>query len=494
MTISVIGIIVVVLLVIVFLASYVKAPPSTAFIVSGISKEPRVYIGKGGLKIPFFERVDKVFLGQTTVDIKTSRPVPTNDFINVNIDAVAKIRVMPTTEGIRLAAKNFLNMTSAEISEQITDSLEGNMRETAGSLSLKDINIDRDAFSDKISAKAGPDMNKLGLEIISCNIQNITDDIGLIKDLGADNTYKIKKEAAITKANAERDISKAQSTAAKEANDARVMAETSIAERNNELAIKKAELQRESDTKKAEADAAYKIQEQEQLKTINIKTVEADIEKTKKEQVLTEEKIKIERNSLQASINAKADADKYKTEIDAQAALEQKKRDAEAKAYMAKQEAEAIRAKAEAEKYAKMQEAEGIKAVGEAEAAAALAKYQAEAEGMERKAEAFKQYGNAAITDMIVKILPDIAKNVAEPMKSIDNVNIYGSSGDGVTSMSGNVPTVIKQVFDTVSSATGVDMREVMKTHTIDAQVNKNINGELGLNVKNNKKSQLLHD
>lgn len=481
----------IVLFIIGFMASYVKAPPSTAFIVSGLSKEPRVLIGKGGLKIPFFERLDKVFLGQTTVDIKTSRPVPTNDFINVNIDAVAKVRVMPTTEGIRLAAKNFLNMTSEEISSQITDSLEGNMRETAGSLTLKEINIDRDAFSDKISAKAGPDMQKLGLEIISCNIQNITDDIGLIKDLGADNTYKIKKEAAITKAHAERDISKAQSQAAREANDVRVVSETAIAEKNNELSIKKSELQKMADTKQAEADAAYKIQSQEQQKTINIKTVEADIEKTKKEQILTEEKIKIEQNSLQASINAKADADKYKTEIDAQAALEQKKRDAEAKAYLAKQEAEAIRAKAEAEKYAKLQEAEGIKAVGEAEAAAALAKYQAEAEGMERKAEAFKQYGNAAITDMIVKILPDIAKNVAEPMKSIDNVNIYGSSGDGVTSMSGNVPTVIKQVFDTVSSATGVDMREVMKSHTIDAQVNKNISGEVGLNVKN---KQLLHD
>lgn len=159
---------------------------------------------------------------------------------------------------------------------------------------------------------------------------------------------------------------------------------------------------------------------------------------------------------------------------------------------MAKQEAEAIRVKAEAEKYAKLQEAEGIKAVGEAEASAALAKYQAEAEGMERKAEAFKQYGNAAITDMIVKILPDIAKNVAEPMKSIDNVNIYGSSADGITTVSGNVPTVIKQVFDTVSSATGVDMQDIMKSHTIDAQVNKNITGELGLDIKN--KSQLLHD
>lgn len=484
--------VIIVVTTILFLVSYVKAPPSTAFIISGLSKEPRVLIGKGGIKIPFFERLDKVFLGQTTVDIKTSRPVPTNDFINVNIDAVAKVRVMPTPEGIRLAAKNFLNMTSTQISEQITDSLEGNMRETAGSLSLKEINIDRDAFSDKISAKAGPDMQKLGLEIISCNIQNITDDIGLIKDLGADNTYKIKKDAAITKANAERDISKAQSQAAREANDIRVQSETAIAEKNNELKIKQAELQKQSDAKKAEADAAYQIQQQEQQKTINIKTVEADIEKTKKEQILTEEKIKIERNYLQANINAKADADKYKTEIEAQADLEQKKRDAEAKAYMAKQEAEAIRVKAEAEKYAKLQEAEGIKAVGEAEASAALAKYQAEAEGMERKAEAFKQYGNAAITDMIVKILPDIAKNVAEPMKSIDNVNIYGSSADGITTVSGNVPTVIKQVFDTVSSATGVDMQDIMKSHTIDAQVNKNITGELGLDIKN--KSQLLHD
>ena len=97
---------------IVFLAvCYVKAPPKDAYIISGLSRQPRILIGKGGFRIPGLERVDKVFLGQTSVDIKTTTPVPTNDFISVVVDAVAKIRVINTPDGIRLAAKNFLNMT-----------------------------------------------------------------------------------------------------------------------------------------------------------------------------------------------------------------------------------------------------------------------------------------------------------------------------------------------------------------------------------------------
>ena len=175
--------------------SYVKAPPSYAFIISGLSKEPRVLIGSGGFRVPFFERLDKVYLGQITVDIKTEESVPTNDFINVDVDAVAKIRVMPNPEGTRLAAKNFLNMTPAEIAEQLQDSLQGNMREIIGTLDLRSLNTDRDGFSDQVMQKAQPDMAKLGIEIIACNIQNVTDKEGLIHDLGADNTAKIKKDA-----------------------------------------------------------------------------------------------------------------------------------------------------------------------------------------------------------------------------------------------------------------------------------------------------------
>ena len=285
-----------VILVVFIFISYVKAPPSYAFIISGLSKEPRVLIGSGGFRVPFFERLDKVYLGQITVDIKTEESVPTNDFINVDVDAVAKIRVMPTPEGTRLAAKNFLNMTPLQIAEQLQDSLQGNMREIIGTLDLRSLNTDRDGFSDQVMQKAQPDMAKLGIEIISCNIQNVTDKEGLIHDLGADNTAKIKKDASINRANAERDVKIQVAHADKDANDARVDADTAIAVKNNDLALRKAALKREADTAQADADAAYAIQQQEQQKTINIKTVEAEIEKTKREQILSKEQIEIKQN------------------------------------------------------------------------------------------------------------------------------------------------------------------------------------------------------
>ena len=272
-----------IVLVAIVVASYVKAPPAVAFIISGLSKTPRVLIGKGGFRLPFFERLDKVYLGQISVDIKTENAVPTRDFINVDVDAVAKIRVTPTEDGIRLAAKNFLNMEPQGIALQLKDSLQGNMREIVGTLDLKSLNTDRDGFSDEVMKKATPDMAKLGIEIISCNIQDITDQNNLIRDLGADNTYKIKKDAAIAKAHAEREIAEEQAKAAKLANDARVISDTAIAEKNNDLAIRRAELKIESDTREAVADAAYEIEKQKQLAEINTRTVDARIEQTRRE-------------------------------------------------------------------------------------------------------------------------------------------------------------------------------------------------------------------
>ena len=495
------GIGVIALIVVLILVMYVKAPPAVAYILSGLRKEPRILIGTGGIKVPIIERLDRVFLGQTTVDIKTSMPVPTHDFIDVMVDAVCKVRVSPTPEGIRLAAKNFLNMTSDDIARQVEDSLEGNMREVIGAITLQGLVTDRDAFSDQIQQKAAKDMAKLGLEILSCNIQNITDQKGLIEGLGADNTYKIRKEAAITKANAEKDIQIAESEAKKAANDVRVKNETEIAERNNELAIKQADLKCVSDSKKAEADAAYEIQKQEQQRTVNEKTVDAKIAQTKREQVLAEEQVKVTENKLRAEVNAKADAAKYNTEVDAQArkfkittdaqaALEQQKREAEAKAYMAEQEAKAVKAKADAAKYAALQEAEGIKAKGEAEAAATQAKLQAEAEGirakgdaeaeaMDKKAEAYKKSEFAKlemVLEMQKTVLPQVAENVAKPMSQIGDVTIYGTTGAEMNGVSQNVPAVMKQTFDIVKNVTGVDMADVMKASTLEAKTDRNIN------------------
>ena len=470
----IIAAIAVLLFFIVFTTCYVKAPSNVAYVISGLTKTPRILVGTGGFKVPFFERLDKLYLGQVTVDIKTNVPVPTSDFINVRVDAVAKVAPVTTKEGIQLAAKNFLNMKPKDIAAQLMDSLQGNMREIIGTVDLKSLNNDRDAFSNNIQDKAQKDMDKLGINILSCNIQNVTDELGLIENLGADNTWKIKKDAANAKAIAQKEIAIVEAENAKLANDAQVVSQTEIAIRNNELKIKQADLKKESDIKQAEADAAYHIQQQEQLKTINAKTVEAEITKTQKEQELAAEQVKVTERQLEASVNKKADAQKYNAVKQAEANLEQQKREAEAKKYAMEQEAAGIRAKAEAEAYQ-------ISQTGTATAEAIEKKGLAEAKAMEKKAEAFKKYGNAAIIEMVTKILPSVAESVAKPISAIDNMNIYG--GDAST-VSGNVPAVIKQTFDVVKSATGVDMADVMKSETIDAKVNKNIDINGAIPVK----------
>lgn len=473
------AVIILILFLIIITQGYVKAPPDHAYIISGLRKEPRVLIGRAGFKIPFFEQLDKLYLGQITVDIKTDEYIPTNDFINVMVDAVAKIRVADDPAQMKLAMRNFLNKEPAKIAADLQDSLQGNMREIIGTLTLRAINTDRDSFSDQVMAKASKDMEKLGIDILSCNIQNVTDEHGLIQDLGMDNTAKIRKDASIAKAEAERDIAIAQAAADKAANDARVLAETEIAQKNNELSITKAELQKASDTKKAEADAAYEIQKQEQEKTIQTATVNAQIAKAEREAELRRQEVTVQQQELEAEINKKADADRYAIEQAAAAELTRRQREAEAKQYEQEKEAEARKAQADAEKYAMLQQAEGIRARGEAEAAAIQAKALAEAQGMEKKAEAYQKYNQAAMAEMMIKALPEIAGKIAEPLSQIDKITIIGGGSDGengVGSVAGNVPVVMAKLFESMKEATGVDLAEIMKADTYDAKVTRNVN------------------
>ena len=242
-------IILVTVLLIIIASGYVKAPPDVAFIISGLKREPRVLLGRAGIKIPYLERKDNLIVKQISIDIKTNGFIPTKDFIGVDIDAIAKVRVNTDREGIQLAMKNFLNMKEEQIALALTDSLQGNMREIIGTVELKELCTDRKKFGDEVQNKAQQDMNALGISIISCNIQKIEDEKGLIVALGQDNMSKIQKDASIAKAQAERDVAIARAEADMAANDARVGAETEIAQKNNELAIRRAELQKMSDAK-----------------------------------------------------------------------------------------------------------------------------------------------------------------------------------------------------------------------------------------------------
>ena len=490
------AIIAAVVLVLVFLLciGYVKAPPDMAYIISGIKKKSKIVIGKATFRIPFFERLDKLNLRLIPIDVKTSNAVPTADYININVDATVNIKISNEADRLRLAAENFLNKNTEYIASVAREVLEGNVREIVGKMKLEEMVSDRQKFANLVKENAEPDLAAMGLDIISFNVQNFVDGNEVIENLGIDNIVKIKKAAAIARAESERDIKVAQASADKESNDAAVAAQTEIAKKQNELAIKKSELQMEADTKKAMADAAYEIQKEEQRKTIEITTANADIAKQEREIELKQKEVAVKEQALEAEIKKQAEADKYAAQQRADAALYQRQKDAEAKQFEAQREAEARKAQAEADRFAKEQEAAGIRAVGEAEASAIQAKGIAEAEAMEKKAEAYAKYNKAAVAEMMIKVLPDVAAKIAEPLGQIEKITIIGGgegANNGVEQVAGNVPVVMSKLFESMKETTGIDLAEIVKADTYDAKVNRNINvtglDDVNLIVKDSK-------
>ena len=449
----------IVAVIVVMIASYVKAPPDTAYIISGFRK-PRILIGKAGFRIPFLERMDKLSLKMFSVDVKTADYVPNAEYINIKVDATVKIRIGQSDEMMILASKFFLNETESQIIARVQDTLEGNMREIVGQMRLEEMVTDRKAFSERVQENAIPDLEKMGLEMISFNVQSFSDQNSVIEDLGIDNISKIKKGAAIAKAQADRDIAISQAQAAKEANDAKVQSEMEIAEKQTSLAIRQAELKQQSDIKKAEADAAYSIQEQEQRKTIEVTSANANIAKAEREAELKAREVEVKKQTLDAEIRAKADAERYRQEQEAQAQLFKRQKEAEAKRYEQEQAAAAEMKIAEAQRFAREQEAEGIAAVGKAEAEAIRAKALAEAEGIDKKAEAMKKYGEAAMVEMIMAALPEIAKNVAEPLGKVDKITMYGEGNS--TKLIGDIVNSTTQITEGISAGMGIDLKSLL--------------------------------
>ena len=455
-----VAIIVVAAVIVLFLISgYIKAPPDTAYIITGLGKR-RILIGKAGIRIPFIERLDKLSLRVMQVDVKTSEAVPTNEFINVTVDGVANIKISSDPELLAKAAEALLNMDQQELIALVTQVLEGNMREIVGSVGLKEMVQDRQGVAKKITENVVPDMEKLGIEVVNFNIQNFKDGAGTIENMGIDNVEQIRKNAQIAKANAQRDIAIATSHAQEEANAVKVEAEKKIAEQNTALSVQQAELKVQADTKKAAADAAYSIQQENQRKTIEIAKTEADIAKKEKESELADKAIVLKEKQLDAEIRKQADANNYRIAKEAEAELIKRQKDAEAerfateqeaaaKKYQAMMEAEAKRAEAEALRYAMEQEAEGIRAKG-----------LAEAEAIEKKAEAQKKMGEASVLEMYLSALPEVVKNAAAPLSRTDKIVMYGDGN--ATKVVKDVMQSASQIMEGVKESTGIDVNALI--------------------------------
>ncbi len=487
-------------IILMFAVGYRKAPPDKAYIISGLRKKPKIAIGKATIKLPFFERCDVLELALMSVDVKTAQPVPTADYINISVDAVVNVKISPEADIILRAQQNFLNKDVVYITKVAREVLEGNMREIVGQMRLEEMVSNRQAFADKVKMNADPDLRAMGLEIVSFNVQNFVDDNGIINDMGIDNTMQIKKKAAISKAEAERDIKIAQSEANRKANDARVDSETAIAVRENELAIKQAELKRSADIKQAEADAAYTIQQEEQRKTIEITTANANLARQEREVEIKAKEAEIKERALEAEVKKTAEAQKYAAQQqadaelytiqrnaeakkyediqNAQAELEIKKNEAEAILVMAQNEAAAAKAKAEAARYAAEQDAEGIRAKGIAEAEAVRAKALAEAEGLDKKAEAMKKMEEAAVLQMYFEQMPAVAQAIAKPLENVDSITMYGD---------GNTAKLVKDITEATTQASaglldglGIDLKTMVSSFVAGKSMAAGINSEGG--------------
>lgn len=495
----IVTIVVVAAIVIAVLASgYVKSPPDVAYIISGVKKKPRILIGTAGIKIPFFERLDKLSLGAIQIDVKTRTAVPTAEYINVKVDSTVSVQVGRSDEMIALAAQNFLNIDRQSIAAKINDLLEGNIREIVGQMKLTEMVSDRKAFSEKVQQNVVPDLARFGLELVSFNVQNFSDEGGVIDNLGIDNVEQIRKNAAIAKSDAQREIAVAEAANKKKANDAKVQAAEEISIRNNEFEMKQANLKKTADTAKAQANAAQAIEEEKQRQLRDVAATEADIAKQEKQIELKEREVAIKERALEAEIKKTAEAEKYAAQQRAdaelyaiqknsEAELFERQRQAEADRFEAEQVAEAIKAKSEAQRIAMENEAAGIKAKGEAEAAAIQAKAIAEAEGTLKKAEAMKQYGEAAQMDMQLqaletyfKTLPAIAEAAGKAYTNVDSIYMYGGESSKLTE---DIMKNVTQVSEGLGQSLGIDLKTLL-TGMFGAKLVSDGKGDTIVNVE----------
>jgi flotillin len=494
-----------ILIVILLVLGYKKTPPNCALIISspferkvyGLNEDGlKVPMGKSKIRvltggatyvIPFLERVDRISLAVMSVDIKTVSPIPTKTYIGLNIDGVANIKISSIHSLLLRASEQFLGKDSKTIAATAMQVLEGNMREIIGTMDITEIVQNRDKFAQNTQLAAKSDMEKMGLEIVNLTIQNFNDVDGVLKELSTKNVANIKRDASISRAEAEKETRIAQAISLQQAQQKEMEAKTAMAEQVKNYELKAADYKALIDEAKANADAVYEINQQKQLKNIKVASVEAEIAKREKDVELERKQVEVTAYKLSAEYEKTAEVQKLARIQSAEAALKEKEYAANAARYNAEKEAEimelqakakarAIELEAEAKANAMRLEAaakaDAISKEGLAEAEAIKAKGLAEAEAIDKKAEAMNKMGDASILQMAFEVLPKMTEAAASPLTKIDKITMYG---DGNTpKITKDVTQVVAQMKDAIKDSTGFDVEKIIAKF-LDKQ-NKNGN------------------
>jgi flotillin len=462
----VIVIVVFMLLYMVF-SRYTKVGPNQVLVVSGIKHRAedgskvgfRIVKGGGTFVWPIFEKVDILSLELLTIDVQTPE-VYTSKGVPVKVDGVAQVKVKGDDISIRTASEQFLGKSTDEIRNIATQTLEGHLRAILGTMTVEEIYQNRDAFAQKVQEVAAGDMANMGLGIISFTIRDIRDGQGYLDALGKPRIAQVKRDAIIAQAEADRDATIKSSQAGQEAKFA---ADTKIAEAQRDYQSNVAQYQATVNQQKAQADLAYDLQKYKTGQLVKAEEVQVSIIEKQKQIELQQQEIMRKQRELEATVQKPADAERYKVETLANARKFQLETEAAGAASATKATGFAG---ADVTKATGIAEAEANKARGLAEATVIEAQGRATAEAMLAKSESFKQYNEAAVIEMIVRVLPEIAGKISEPLSKTEKMVIINSGngpGGGASKLTGDVTTIISQLPPVLESLTGVKFEKLLE-------------------------------
>lgn len=440
----------------VFITKYRTAGPDEALIVTGsFLGNKNVHVDESGNKIkiirgggtfvfPVFQKAEPLSLLSIKLDVSTPE-VYTEQGVPVMADGTAIIKVGSTISEIATAAEQFLGKKREELENEAREVLEGHLRSILGTMTVEEIYRNRDKFSQEVQRVASQDLAKMGLTIVSFTIKDVRDKNGYLESLGKPRIAQVKRDAAIAEAEAEKETRIKRAEAVKEAKKAELLRETEVAEAEKEKELKIAEFRREQDIAKARADMAYDLEAARAKQEVTEQEMQIKIIEREKQIELEEKEILRREKQYDAEVKKKADAERYAIEQSAIANKAKEIANAEAEKYrieaLAQAEAERIRIDG-------LAKAEAQKAQGEAEAEIIRLKGLAEAEAKQKIAEAFERFGQAAILDMILKMLPEYAKQVASPLANIDKITVVDTSGGGEKSGANKVSGYATDLMD----------------------------------------------
>ncbi|MBO2943352.1 flotillin family protein [Paenibacillus sp. F411] len=466
----VIGVIVV--LGLAFWARYKTVSPDEAMIVTGsflgsknISSDEsgrriKIVRGGGAFILPIFQRSEFVSLLSHKLDVMTPE-VYTEQGVPVMADGVAIIKVGSSIEDVATAAEQFMGKPIEALKGEAQEVLEGHLRAILGSMTVEEVYRNRDKFAQEVQGVAARDLKKMGLQIVSFTIKDVRDKHGYLEALGKPRIATVKRDAEIAEAEAVRDARIQKARAEEEGQKAELVRDTNIAEASKEKELKVAAFKRDQDTAKAEADQAYHIQEARAKQTVVEEQMKVELVRKEREIDIQEKEIMVREKQYDAEVKKKADADRYAVVQAAEAEKARRMREADAVQYSIETQA---KASAEQKRLDGMAIADAERAKGSADAEVIRLRGLAEAEAKEKLAEAFSKFGEAAVLDIIVKMLPELAGKIAEPISSIDKLTVVDTGkGEGAARVSNYVTELMSTAPEMLKSVSGIDVEALIQ-------------------------------